>query len=570
LALLIVATVALLGATVIPAAGASSPAGTATSSVKNPICQRLGQVGVSAGAHGYCQGPAQSSAQSGQSAARNASGSPSVPANVDAANPREDTTPAGLQAYGQAEQSVAAVGSYVVEAWNDSTGFFTNCGAPQFKEELTGYGFSANGGKSFRDEGGLPNSRCSSGWRLFGDPSVVGWSSGGVAYFYISSLYINLDTGQSDLALNTCQASGTGFSAVLACNGTPTVMAAGVPPTSSTTGDFLDKEFLTLDRGRGRLYASYTRFSNNPKLPEFNGRIELAVCDISGASAAHPTCSPGSSTSPYYIVQPANLNCENEGAYPAVNPANGDLYVAWEFNWATNFITPACYGTPTQNRIAYVPFSCLRLTPTSPCTSPARIQATVLIHSMDAAFIPGFNRNPAGPAPANDFPRIAVSDASNTVTIVWNDARRRPTGDILMQSYHLLSSSSTAFKPVQAKPVRLNNNTSATWKFMPALRNANKSGLLDIIWFDRRNSNTSCAACTDVYGALHVSPTATTPPTSNVRITNVSSNWDAASSDIIPNFGDYNDDLVVGNLLYIAWADGRLSDPQPFSAHMTG
>jgi hypothetical protein len=67
-----------------------------------------------------------------------------------------------------------------------------------------------------------------------------------------------------------------------------------------------------------------------------------------------------------------------------------------------------------------------------------------------------------------------------------------------------------------------------------------------------------------------VSPTATKTPTSNVRITNVSSNWNAQSSDIEPNFGDYTDDLVVGKFLYTAWADGRLSDPQPFFARLGG
>ena len=46
--------------------------------------------------------------------------------------------------------------------------------------------------------------------------------------------------------------------------------------------------------------------------------------------------------------------------------------------------------------------------------------------------------------------------------------------------------------------------------------------------------------------------------------------WSGATSDIIPNFGDYTDvdiatsgDDVRG---VFAWTDGRLSDPQPFTA----
>jgi hypothetical protein len=550
---------AILGATLIPTANA----GAARATMKNQICRRLGQLYVSAGAHMYCQGQAKPSAKPRLRARQTLHSVASAPANVDAASTAEDIAPDGVRGYGQSEESVASVGRYVVEAWNDSTSFAANCGAPKFKEEGTGYGFSANDGKSFRDEGGLPNLPCSGGWLFEGDPSVEGFTSGGTTYFYVSSLYVNLETGQSDIALDACTATGRRFSAALSCNKTPTIAATGVAPTMTRPGDFLDKDYLTLDPSRGRLYVTYTRFGR-PESSDSNGRVELAVCDISGLNVANPACSPGTSTAPYYVLQPADPNCENEGAYPAVNTKTGDVYVTWEFNVETNIFNPACFDTPTQERLAYVPFSCLSLTKASPCASTARVQVSLNIASMDSAFIPGYNR-----FPMNDFPRIAISGKSNTVTIVWNDARK-PTGEILMQSYHLLTSRSRSFTPVQSKPLRLNNNEGATWVFLPALRNADTSGLLDVVWFDRRNSNTRCEACTDVYAAMHVSPTATNTPTANVRITGVSSNWNAQSSDIVPNFGDYSDDYVAGSLLYIAWADGRLSVPQPFSAHTTG
>jgi hypothetical protein len=69
--------------------------------------------------------------------------------------------------------------------------------------------------------------------------------------------------------------------------------------------------------------------------------------------------------------------------------------------------------------------------------------------------IPGYNRIPSPKtAGANDFPRIAVSNPAGTVSIVWNDARENPGGDILLQSYTLGS-----LAPVQASPVRLNPDT---------------------------------------------------------------------------------------------------------------
>jgi len=49
--------------------------------------------------------------------------------NVDAANPAEDQIN-GTQAFGQSETSIAAAGPYVVEAWNDATGFFAPLCSP--------------------------------------------------------------------------------------------------------------------------------------------------------------------------------------------------------------------------------------------------------------------------------------------------------------------------------------------------------------------------------------------------------------------------------------------------------
>ena len=74
-------------------------------------------------------------------------------ANVNAASLAEDLSPGGVRAFGQSEVSIASSGAYVVEGWNDSTGFFSPCPSPMNKEELTGFGFSNNGGLSFTDLG---------------------------------------------------------------------------------------------------------------------------------------------------------------------------------------------------------------------------------------------------------------------------------------------------------------------------------------------------------------------------------------------------------------------------------
>lgn len=541
----------------------------AASASNNPFCARIDHnIEVSSGARTYCFGP-----QASSSSQVKTSSSSTFGTNVNAANPREDITPNGTRAYGQSETSIAGNATYVVEAWNDSTGFFAPCPSPMFKEELTGLGFSANGGLSFKDLGGLRNN-CATGFKYFGDPTVETWQPGGTTYFYIGSLYINGVTGQSDLAIDACKVSGTGSSATLSCS-LPIIVAAGVIPTK-TTGDFLDKDFLSIDPQRGRLYMSYTRFGLFPTSPYFQGQIEVAVCDIgtpgggtgsAGGTAGAPVCFPGTSTAPYFVVHPGEA-CENEGAYPAVDIHTGDVYVAWEYNWATNYLGPAPCNTTAhvQNRVAYLPFSCLTLTPKSPCTTTP-LTVSVNIISIDLAFIPGYNRVPfqAGNAPPSDFPRIAVSDPFGTVTIVWNDTRIHPLGDILLQSFNLVSLSR-----VQSAPVRINPDTGGL-HFLPALRQAQASGLIDVSYYQRDTANTDD---TNVDALINLSPR-TTGSISKTRVTSAPSAWIDTSSDIIPNFGDYTDNYVEAvaqapfydDTLYVAWSDGRLGVPQPFEAH---
>jgi hypothetical protein len=239
--------------------------------------------------------------------------------------------------------------------------------------------------------------------------------------------------------------------------------------------------------------------------------------------------------------------------------------VAYEYNWSTNINNLFYCGTastPVQVRVARVPNSCIALPFASFCSPPGSYSYNhVNITSMDAAFIPGYNR-----FPANDFPRIAVSDAAGTVSIVWNDASRNPLGDIVLQSYHL-----GTLSPVQGAPVKLNSDSGiGTLHFLPAVRNADANGNLNVTCYDRRLNPNS--AITDVFAALAVNPKTTTTPKSNTRVTSVSSDWNSVSSDIVPNFGDYTDSYVdrtgsLSSILFAAWSDGRFSDPQPFCAH---
>jgi hypothetical protein len=548
-------------------ATAATPAGS-----KNPFCQRLSHsIGASAGAQMFCFG----SQASGPAlpAARPLSQTAASPftTNVDAATPSEDVSPAGVQAYGQSETSIAAAAPFVVEGWNDATAFFSSCPSPMSKEEGTGFGFSSNGGASFADQGGVPNANCAT--RLLeGDPSVEAWRPGGHPYFYIASLYPSVSSAPlNDIAINACQVIGTGSAAHIHCS--QPIVAATSTQCANFQGSFfcsfLDKEYLSIDPSRGRLYVTYTEFGPTPANSSFNGQIELAVCDIgtpsggtgpAGGTPGAPKCKHGTpasrstpTTLPYMTLAPGDPNCENEGAYPGVDSNSGDLYTAYEFNTPTNIFNPACFNTPTRNFLVRVPASCLVLRATSFCGAPSNSTSERIV-SLDAAFIPGYNR-----FPANDFPRIAVDPSAGTVSMVWNDARLHPLGDILLRSYALHT-----LRPVQSAPVVLNSDSGGL-HFLPALRNISATGKLAVSWYDRSSPNT---AVTDVNVALGLDPRVASTPSANTLVTTVPTDWNNVSSDIVPNFGDYTDNYIAGGRLYEAWSDGRLGLPQPFEANI--
>ena len=526
-------------------------------SLFNPNLNPSGKIFASQGAQFYCFGSQLTNAVA--PATRQFSASVSGTKNVNAANPAEDISPNGTRAYGQSETSIAAVDRYVVEAWNDSTGFYSPCPSPNSKEEFTGFAFSNNGGNSFTDLGGLPNVNCAV-FRYEGDPSVEAWEFQGQYYFYVTSLFANLNTFALEIAVTACRVLGSGSSATLEC-GQPTVVATS--PTGHGGYSALDKDFASIDPKRGRLYISYTDFATTGA-----GSVALAACNLAN-NPMQPTCSNGATNGPIYLVvaQPDPNFCENEGAYPAVDVSTGDVYVAYEHNWPSAFSGGACATDPTKEVVTRIPYTCLTLPGPSACNGPFTT-AAVLVTSLSAASIPGYNR-----FPMNDFPRIAVSPLQGTVSIVWNDGVFKPTGNILLQSW----STGSAFPtPIQLAPVIVDNRKTAGqgWQFMPALRNTDEDGNLYISWYGRTTATTTH---TNVFEAVGISPLILATP-ANIKITDVASDWNAVSSDISPNFGDYTDNYVgalgsatfpfTGGTNYIAWSDGRLGVPQPFEAHI--
>src|SRR5262249_48426267 len=188
-------------------------------------------------------------------------------------------------------------------------------------------------------------------------------------------------------------------------------------------------------------------------------------------------------------------------------------------NWASNIFSFACLTGKTKTRdfITNTPRHCLTMSAVAACAHPAS-RSGVRVISLDSAFVPGYNR-----FPLSDFPRLAVSNRTRTVSMVWNDSRAHPNGDVYMQSFRL-----GTLKKVQRMPTRLDRAHGGGLTMMPALRVANRDGRLDIAWYSRASAGTSF---TSVKAAIGVNPNATATPR-NITITNRPSDWLQNNSDI--------------------------------------
>lgn len=469
-------------------------------------------------------------------------------ANTNATNPAEDPIA------GQSETSVAASGNLIVSAWNDITGFLYPPGTPQ--GSVTGVGFSADGGATFQDLGGLPNSdHCQ---QFFGDPGVLSYRApDGTTYFYVTTLYLpSGDTGcgsvgyfGESISTGTVPPGGTSITF-----GNPVVVASGGNFVdqfySGRVLSFLDKAFPTIDRAHGRIAVSYTCFGIAPYNAPFCsvfGDVHVALCDISTPSTPH--CNPGLSTTPYLIAakNPQPNSLEFEGAYPTFS-AHGDLYVAWNQNWVSNlaFFNNGVDPYTHQSAIR-VSAACLTL-PTTTCGTPTPVTIGTPIKSLDGTTIRGYSR-----VIGNDFPRVAYDDVTDQLILVWNEANAHPLGDIVI--VRVSPDLST-----QSPKVLVNDDNNWRLHFLPAV-SVDGNGNVNVSWYDRRNS--AGTTRTEVYAAS-IKPGF--DGGTNSPVTDTATDWLSTGSLINPNFGDYTDNTSDGTQFVVNWTDGRTGVVNSFVA----
>lgn len=223
----------------------------------------------------------------------------SVPTNVRINNPALDIVSSPLA--GEAEESIASFGNFVLVAWNDGNGFNTG-------GDIQNYAYSTNGGASFtQPAGGIPHPAGSVGFRWSSDPVVT----------------VNEKTGEFFYA-GLCDSNGAAFSGAGVVKATfpggsspPTWGAAHIARNVNAVTQFVDKEWLVADSSSGNLYLTYTLFSNE------------GVSGVLDSIDVQRSTDGGATWGPIITVSADTTAGYVQGSRPAVGP-KGEVYVVWE------------------------------------------------------------------------------------------------------------------------------------------------------------------------------------------------------------------------------------------------
>ncbi len=166
-----------------------------------------------------------------------------IPANVRCNDPAGDGASAA-----QSETAVAALGNFVVTAWNDGQGFNS---VPY--GEGQGFGWSADGGASFTDGGAVPHPAAYPSWIWTSDPVLaVNEKTGDFWYCGLAS-----PGGANGTTNAIAVARGRFTNDVFAFD------SAFVVRIATSASVFLDKQWIAVDSLTGHLYVSNTTFTTS-------------------------------------------------------------------------------------------------------------------------------------------------------------------------------------------------------------------------------------------------------------------------------------------------------------------
>ncbi len=404
----------------------------------------------------------------------------------------------------QSETSVAVAGSRVAVAFNDSQQalFALTDGF-----DLSGYGYSRDGGRTFTDGGTLPNPTA---YVNLGDPWLGADRAGRM---YYSTLTLGGAVGNLEVAVGRSDDGGRTWS-------TPTFAS----PHDESQFYLGDKDALAVGRdpvaaGRDNVYVAWDDFVEGPSGSASTGLPVARSTDHGRTWTLHDvdrlTSDVDSCSFAQYI-----------GAQPVVDPADGTLYVAAE---KASVDDPRCEGGTERLSIVVA-----RSTDAGTTFSRPRTVASVTAASPTGALELG----PGQVVRTVEFPTMAVHDGD--LWVAWNDGRSG-------RSHLRLARSGDGGRTWSDRAVTRGSGD----EIQPAL-SADRRGL-HLAYYQRNPDDTLDTVLADSWDGVRFRP---------VRVTTRS----FPGVQTVPQFdpqiafgymGDYIANVSAGGHLYLAWGDNR-------------
>lgn len=511
---------------------------------------------LSGGSYAWLYGPkAMHASTAGPSSPTGTGRPPRVGPNMRV-NAAQQFYPNGL--IGRSETTIAATtdGSHLVAGFNDAQGF---CGpifgvpcTPQLG--LSGYSYSTDGGLTWVDGGAPP---------LFnnvftrGDPWLdMGGSD--LSTFYYANLSIDATTGQ-DIGISVHR--GHFLNGQLVWQDVHTMTAPRNLVTPNT--DFYDKDALAAAKdGSGAVYATITNYQELCGVPEFGfGQIEVWRSHDSGASWQGPVVAgPEAADS---IANCGNAGTLQQGSAPAVGP-QGEVYVVWQ------------YG-PTYNLDGSIANN-MKIVVATSLDGGVTFHAPVTVADTNSSLSnppAGFNR-----PDIIDVPRIAAATSGpykGRVYVSYFAPVNPVTPPSLISNQAYISYSDDQGKTWSA-PVPVASIPDTGVKRIWPTVTVEPGGNVDVIYLESQETPIN-SACTNGEGFNFTSLVNTYWVQSTnggksfgapIKVSTATSDWCAAYTDVIPNFGDYIGSASGGNRVFPIWADGRNGIPDTYFAQLLG
>lgn len=460
-------------------------------------------------------------------------------------NALQQAFPNGL--IGRSETTITKVDDqHLVAGYNDAQGF---CGppfnvpcSPNPNPGISGFAFSINGGLIWKDGGSPP---VINNVYTAGDPWLdYGGLNGNTVYF--ANLIIDSITGAS-LGIGVHRGNFVGNNFVW--NDVHTIDS---PKNSKKPGsDFYDKEAIAVSKESKNAYVSLTNFQKLCGIPQAGfGQIEVWRTSDGGDNWLGPSIAgpedPVSKTS-----------CGNKGAMqqisvPTIGP-KGEVYVAWQAGPTFNN-----FGISTNGKIKIA----------TSLDGAVTFDSPVTVANFNSMFFDkpnGYNRDLL-----LNNPSIAVATTGKNkgrVYVVFYSAISPVSKSPSIVSSQVYLTFSDDKGKIWSTPIPIAPTVppKGIKRFWPVIT-IQPGGNVDIVYLESQDSISDSLVNTFWVQSTDGGTTFNAP----IKVSTSTSDWGAASSDIIPNFGDYIGSDSSGNHAFPIWADARNGEPDVFFAPAKG